>query len=436
MIKDGGDGDDLLRGVFGTPPATETPSLLDRLERDHRWFERRLAARLDPYQRCVTTAIGPRVRGHFRNGQPFSGINFAAQDYLSLTRHPRIIRAGRRALHTYGSHSAGPMQSGGLHPLAIELEHALAAFLGYADVTVTTLGWLAGYAAVTALVGPDDIVLLDSRSNSCLFANARSAGGRVETYRHCSTADAQRMLESLRASNPDAGILLITEAIFPTCSDMPDIAALQRLCRSHGASLMVDVSTDLGAWGERGGGQLQDQYLRGKVDVVVGTFSNTFAALGGFVASNSAALKTHIRCSPGPATQTSGIPPIQAATALEALAVVDSREGDERREMLKHNVLYARYRLAAAGFELGGSCSPSIPVKLGQSDFARLATREIIELGGIVNLLEFPTVPPESCRWRLSMMADHSEADIDEFVVKAALARNRAKLALESYERD
>ena len=136
------------------------------------------------------------------------------------------------------------------------------------------------------------------------------------------------------------------------------------------------------------------------------------------------------------ATQTSGIPPIQAATALEALAVVDSREGDERREMLKHNVLYARYRLAAAGFELGGSCSPSIPVKLGQSDFARLATREIIELGGIVNLLEFPTVPPESCRWRLSMMADHSEADIDEFVVKAALARNRAKLALESYERD
>lgn len=402
----------------------KAPDLLNRWDKVGQWFEARGDVGLDPYQRIVHTGIGTKARGTHRNGVPFSGVNFASQDYLSLSAHPQLVAAACTAAQSMGVHSAGSAALMGNTALSVELERRLADFTGYQHCTVFPIGWAAGYGAVKTLVRKHDHVVIDALAHACLQEAATDATPNVHRVPHLSIAAVERRLERIRRAHQDAGILVVTETLFSMDSDVPDIAGLQALCRRFGATLLVDCAHDLGALGATGRGMLEAQGMVGKVDVLMGSFSKSLASTGGFVASNNSAFKFGLRAACGPSTFTNAMTPLQAAVVSKALDIVSGPEGAERRQKLMSNILRLRGSLAASGFTLLGVPSAIVPTVLGDGAFSRLMTRTAFDHGAIVNLVEHPAVARNGARWRLQVMADHSDEEIDMFCDIAVRARS------------
>ena len=216
--------------------------------------------------------------------------------------------------------------------------------------------------------------------------------------------------------------MVITEGLFSMDSDTPDIGAMQELCREYDAILMVDVAHDLGSLGEDGRGHIGMQKMIGKVDLVMGSFSKTFASNGGFVACKTRAVKEYLRFYSPPCTFSNALSPVQAATVLKAFEIVDSHEGRELRSALMRNVLSLRDELRGAGFDVYGDPSAIVCVKMGSEGLARLVGRRLPELGLIANLVEFPAVPKGQARFRMQVMAKHSPQNITDAVQRLRTA--------------
>jgi glycine C-acetyltransferase len=406
-------------------------NLLDRWNESGEWWQERVEHKLDPYQKYSTSRVGNFIEGAHRDGTAFSGHNFASQDYLSLSSHPALIEAAKSAIDTYGLHSAGSAALMGNTALSVALERRLEAFLGFDDVVVFPIGWAAGYGAVKTLVKATDHVVIDILAHACLQEAARDATDNVHVHSHLNLRAVESRLARIRREDQTNGILVVTETLFSMDSDMPDIAAMQEICNRYEATLLVDCAHDLGALGETGRGKLEDFGLIGKVDVLVGAFSKSFASMGGFVATNNKGFRFALRGQCGPSTFTNAMSPIQAATILGSINIVDSEEGAERRRKLMDNSLRLRAGLEEAGFEVLGKPSAVVPMLIGDILLARLMTRYAVELGGIVNLVEHPAVARNACRWRLQVMADHTEAQIDAMVEIAIKSREMAELHCE-----
>ena len=402
-------------------------NLISRWSALGRWFVERGDAGLDPYQRVASERIGPETRGFLRDGAPFSGVNFASQDYLSLASHPSIVRSAAEAAERFGIHSAGSAALMGNTSLSVALEERLARFLGYEICTLFPIGWAAGYGIIKTLVRESDHVVIDILAHACLQEGARAATANVSRFPHLSTGAVEKRLKRIRDSDPRAGILVVTETLFSMDSDIPDIVALQALCRRYDATLLVDCAHDLGALGERGLGVLHAQGMVGKVDILMGSFSKTFASPGGFVACNDLGLKFALRSSCGPSTFTNAMTPIQAAVIDAALSIIDSQEGNERRARLLANTRLLRDGLSAEGFTVMGQPSAIVPVVLGNASISRLMTKYAAEQGGIVNLVEFPAVARNACRWRMQVMAEHTDKHDRSMVEIAVSARAQAE---------
>ncbi len=407
--------------------ATPTgPDLLARWDGFQDWSDDRLRQGVDPYWKHGAGRVAPEAAMTDRGGTWFEGINLASQDYLSLASHPAIIEAAARTAAEWGVHSAGSIALMGGTALSAALEKRLAGFLGLADCTLFPTGWAAGYGVIRALVRPGDHVVMDALSHACLQEGARNATGHVSLFPHVSSEGVARRLARIRAEAPEAGILVVTEGVFSMDSDTPDLAALQALCRAHGATLLVDVAHDLGALGAGGGGALEEQGMIGLADIVMGSFSKSFASNGGFVASNSRSLKQTLRLFAGPLLFSNAMSPIQTAVVDTALGIVDGAEGAERRERLMANVLRLRGRLESLGFRMLGRPSAIVPVLVGDAALSRLATRHALENGALVNLVEYPAVARNASRWRLQVMADHAPEQLDRFADILANARDWA----------
>ena len=406
--------------------------ILHRFRSQFEWLENRAANGVDPYSKSTAARIGVNAVVKLRDGTSCSGANFASQDYLNLATHAHIHSAAKKAIDTYGVHSAGSAALMGSTELSNLLERRLAGFLGYADCTVFPTGWGAGYGLVKTLIRSEDHIVIDVLAHACLQEGARNATSNVYSFPHCSNAAVRRRLERIRATDTQCGILVLTEGVFSMDSDVPDIEELQAICRRHRATLMIDVAHDLGALGATGRGMLEVQGMAGKVDIVMGSFSKTFASNGGFVATNERSLKLALRYNCGPLTFSNALSPTQAAIVLAALDIVESEEGAERRMRLMENVSNLREGLAAEGFQLLGKPSAIVPVVLGGGAISRLATRYAQENGAIVNLIEYPAVSRNNCRWRLQVMAEHTARQIDELVRIAARAREAAEQYMEN----
>ncbi|MBA3594451.1 MAG: aminotransferase class I/II-fold pyridoxal phosphate-dependent enzyme [Polaromonas sp.] len=389
--------------------------LLDRLQSLTDWANNRLSHEVDANCKATHGRIQPRASAHDRAGRQISGVNFASQDYLSLSSHPQIVAAAQHAAATRGVHSAGSSALMGLTDLTLELEREMAAWLGYNDATVFPTGWGAGYGVIKALVRPTDHVVIDMLAHACLMEGARAATPNVHAFAHLSARGLESRLARVRRDHPDDGIMVVTESLFSMDSDTPDLRHAVRVCQEHGATLVVDCAHDLGCMGADGLGHLAAQGVLGEVDIVMGSFSKTFASNGGFVASSHPALKLALRFLCGPQTYTNAMSPIQAAVVLKALEIVRSDEGRDRRVRLMDNINYLRSQLADCGFVTLGAPSPIVPTMLGDSALSRLVCGETLRAGALVNLVEYPAVSRNTSRLRLQVMADHSEADIDEF---------------------
>jgi glycine C-acetyltransferase len=300
------------------------------------------------------------------------------------------------------------------------------------EVVLYPTGWAAGFGVIKGLVRSADHVVMDMLSHSCLQEGAHAATNNIHLFRHLDNEYCRNILTKIRSKDKDNGILVVTEGLFSMDSDTPDLGALQSLCHEFNATLVVDVAHDLGCLGNDGRGHLGIQNMLGKVDLVMGSFSKTFASNGGFVACKSRAVKEYLRFYSAPATFSNALSPVQAATIMKTFEIVDSAEGRQQREALMANILSLRHQLREAGLEYYGDPSAIVCVKMGTEGLARLVSKRLPELGLIANLVEFPAVPKGAARIRMQVMANHTEQNIADAVQVLKTARQQAELELEA----
>lgn len=261
-----------------------------------------------------------------------------------------------------------------------------------------------------------------------------AATRNVHLHGHLDIDSARRHLNRIRARDAKNAILVVTESLFSMDSDTPDIAALQDLCREYKATLLIDVAHDLGNLGEDGRGHLGLQHMLGQVDIVMGSFSKTFAANGGFVACNSLAVREYLKYYSAPQTFSNALSPVQSAVVLKAFGIVESAEGRSLRTQLMTNVRSLRGALHQAGFEVIGAPSAIVPVMMRAEGLARLVASRLPGLGVVANLVEYPAVAKGSARFRMQVMARHSRQNIDDLVGRLRTAYDEAQLAFGLYQ--
>lgn len=408
--------------------APEGANLIGRTDAFYDWQNLRREHDLWPYARSTETAPKSRTEARSDNGVAFSGINFASQDYLSLSSHPAIKAAATDAIRQYGVHSAGSAALLGNTANSLKLERAISQFLRGREVVLYPTGWAAGYGSVQGFVRANDHVVMDILSHSCLQEGAQRSTQNVHYHGHLNIEALTRKLERIRATDKENGILVVTESLFSMHSDTPDIGALRAACDTHNATLLVDCAHDLGSIGEDGLGHLGLQNMLDAADIIIGSFSKTFASNGGFVAVRRRATAEYLRYYSATTTFSNALSPVQAATVLAALDIVRSDEGVALRRKLMANILYLRSEMTKAGLETLGDPSPIVPVRVGIEAVGRFASRHLSSLGGIANLVEYPAVPQGGARFRFQVMASHDKADIDQVVKITSQAMRAADL--------
>ncbi|HTO27541.1 MAG TPA: pyridoxal phosphate-dependent aminotransferase family protein [Devosia sp.] len=417
-----------LRGSlrdFRSPPGSD---LISRVSGFYEWQNLRREHDLWPYTRSTSSAPQARCEARSDTGTAFSGINFASQDYLSLSSHPAIKAAAIKAIGEYGVHSAGSAALLGNTTNSLLLEQGLSQFLGGREIVLYPTGWAAGYGSVQGFVRANDHIVMDILAHSCLQEGAKAATPNIHYHGHLNLEAMTRKLERIRASDKDHGILVVTESLFSMHSDTPDLLAIRALCDTYGATLLVDCAHDLGSIGEDGLGHLGLQNALGAADIIIGSFSKTFASNGGFIAVKDRATAEYLKCYSATHTFSNALSPVQAATVLCALDIVRSEEGRLLRRKLMDNILHLRAEMTRAGLEVLGYPSPIVPVRLGLEGVGRFASRHLMAMGGIANLVEYPAVPQGGARFRFQVMASHTSDDIDQVVAILASAMREADL--------
>ena len=410
------------------------PDLLGRVDRFFRWQDLRRQHRLWSYSRSTEDAPGTFCAARDDTGARFSGINFGSQDYLSLGSHPAIKDAAKEAIDEYGVHSAGAPAFLGSTRYSLALERTIADFLGMQHTVLFPTGWAAGFGVIRGLVRPSDHVVIDALAHSCLQEGAAAATRNVHSHRHLDVDSARRHLTRIRSHDTENAILVVTESLYSMDSDTPDIAALQDLCREFRATLVVDAAHDLGNLGDDGRGHLGLQQMLGRVDIVMGSFSKTFASNGGFVACNSPAVREYLKFYCSPQMFSNALAPAQAATVLKAFDIVTSSEGGALRAQLMANIRYLRTTLDQAGFEVLGEPSAIVPVLMHAEGLARLVARRLPTLGLVANLVEYPAVAKGSARFRFQVMAKHSRRDIDDAVDRLRTAYRESQILFGAHQ--
>jgi 7-keto-8-aminopelargonate synthetase-like enzyme len=384
------------------------------------WHDSRVAHGGFPFYKRLLSASGPEATVRHLDGTVVAGINFASQDYLGLAGHPEVRAAAVAAIERYGVHSAGAPVLAGSLDLADQLESVVGDHLRTPYVTLYPTGWAAGYGIVRGLVRDTDHVVIDQLAHNCLQEGAAVSTRNLHVFRHLDLAHARLKLAAIRARDPHSGILVAIESLFSMDSDSPDIEGFQAACREFGALLVVDVAHDLGSLGPQGTGQLGLQNMLGKVDLVMGSFSKTFASNGGFVATHRREIRDYLRYVSPPATFSSALSPVQLAVALSTFGLVRSAEGERRRRTLMAAVQVLRAGLARREMDVMGAPSPIVPILIGRDDVAREAARLLSRAGVLANLIEYPAVSRATARFRLQVMCSHDPEACESAAMRVA----------------
>jgi 7-keto-8-aminopelargonate synthetase-like enzyme len=405
--------------------------LIARVGNFYEWQRLRRSQGLWPYSKATEQAPLAVTAARDDSGLRFSGLNFATQDYLGLSSHPEIKEVAKAVVDEYGVHSAGSSALAGNTKYSLLLEQTISEFLSLEHTVLYPTGWAAGYGVIKGLVRPNDHVVLDGLAHACLQEGAYSATSNVHLHGHLSIDSVRRHLKRIRAKDAENGIMVVTESLFSMDSDSPDLRVMQELCREYDATLMVDVAHDLGAMGQSGRGFIGMQGMSGQIDIVMGSFSKTFASNGGFVACNSPAVKQYLKFYGCSATFSNALSPVQAATVTKAFEIVKSGKGEQLRWQLLKRVVQMRDALTAAGLSVVGDPSAIVPVLVGDEALARMVSRRLPELEVIANLVEYPAVAKGNARFRLQMMPSHTDENVMELVARLRAA---VDLTLPEYE--
>jgi 8-amino-7-oxononanoate synthase len=336
-------------------------------------------------------------------------------NYLGLTFNPDCITAGVAALQSQGTGTTGSRMANGSYAAHGALEAELADFFQCPNAMVFSTGYAANLGVLTALLGKDDIVLLDSDAHASLYDGCRMSGAAIYRFKHNDMQSLERRLARLedRASR----CLIVVEGMYSVLGDCAPLAEIVALKERFGASLLVDEAHSLGVFGERGRGVAEAQGVLDEVDFIVGTFSKSLGAMGGFCASKHDELGL-FRYVSRPFMFTASPSPAVMATTREALHQLRTRP--DLRETLWSNARRLYSGLQNLGFELGPEISPVVAVRCHDRESALSNWNKLLEAGVYVNMMLPPATPGGASFLRCSISAAHTSEQIDTIIKKFA----------------
>lgn len=360
-----------------------------------------MAAGLYPYFIPLDGSEGTEVTA---NGRRI--IMIGSNNYLGLTTHPKVRAAAIAGVEQYGTSCTGSRFLNGTLKLHQELEARLAAFVGKESALVFSTGMQVNLGAISALVGPKDFVIVDKDNHASIVDGCLLSMGQMKRFRHGDLKHLERILEKLPA---DAGKLVIVDGVFSMGGDIADLSGLVPICQKYGARLYVDDAHSLGVLGN-GRGTAAHFGLTDEVDLIMGTFSKSFASVGGFIAGDDDIIH-YIQHHARALIYSASLPPSNAMAVMAALEIMENEP--EHVEQLWDNGTKMLNGLNSLGFNTGNTQTPIIPVIIGETDPMLLTWKLLFERGLYTNPVLPPAVPPGQAMLRTSYMATHTEEQLD-----------------------
>ena len=365
------------------------------------------AAGVYPYFRAISSEQDPEV---IINGRRV--LMFGSNCYTGLVNDPRIKEAAIEATRKYGTGCAGSPFLNGTLDLHKELEAAIADYIGKEDVMIYSTGFEVNLGVVSTLTGREDYIIWDEQDHASIIEGRRLSFSRQFKYRH---NDMDSLEKQLQRCDPDKLKLIVTDSVFFMEGDVANVPEIVRLAEKYGAAVMVDEAHGIGVFGEGGRGVCHHYGVADKVDLIMGTFSKSFASLGGFIATDKE-ITNYLRHHSRSYIFTASITPASTAAALKALEIMKTEP--EIQKALWRNTNLALDGFRKAGFEIGNTSTPIIPLYVRDNFKTFAITRDLLEEGVFVNPVVSPAVAPHDTLIRFSLMATHTPEQVEEALHK------------------
>lgn len=369
-----------------------------------------------PYFRCIESGQNTEVMmsGH-------KVLMFGSNSYLGLTNHPKVIEAAVEATRKYGTGCAGSRFLNGTLDLHLALERELAEFVGKEEAIIYSTGFQVNLGVVSCLTGRNDYILCDELDHASIVEGRRLSFSNAVKFKH---NDMEGLEKELQKCDPDAIKLIVVDGVFSMEGDIANLPEIVRLKKKYNASIMVDEAHGLGVLGKQGRGTCDHFGVTKDIDLIMGTFSKSLAAIGGFIASDSSVIN-FLRHNSRSYIFSASNTPAATAAAREALHIM--KEEPERIQHLWDVTNYALKNFRELGFEIGNTSTPIIPLYVRDMDKTFMVTTMLFDEGVFVNPVVPPACSPNDTLIRFSLMATHTKEQVDfaiEKLVKCFKALN------------
>jgi 8-amino-7-oxononanoate synthase len=359
-----------------------------------------------PYFRPLSETEGTEV---VVNGQRL--IMIGSNNYLGLTTHPKVRQAAIDAITHYGTSCTGSRFLNGTLEIHKELERRLARFLGKEAALIFGTGYQSNLGAITALMGSDDIAVCDKEVHACIVDAVKMAGCKMKRWKHNDLEDLERVLKECQIDSPKAGLMVIVDGVYSMGGDLAPVPEIVELCKKYNARFFVDDAHGLGVMGQGGRGTHYHFNRVNEVDLIMGTFSKSFASLGGVIAGSQDVID-YIQHHARSLIFSASMPPANVATVLACLDVIEEDPSYVAR--VHQQAGKARDGLRQIGYNVGESVTPIIPINIGNEMHTVFMWQALFNNGVYTNPVLPPGVPPNKSLLRTSYMATHTDEQIEK----------------------
>lgn len=350
-------------------------------------------------------------------------IMAGSNNYLGLVNHPKVKEAAAEAARKFGSGCTGSRFLNGTLDLHLELEARLAKFVKKEAAQVFSTGFQTNLGAISSLVGKSDGIFIDRQDHASIVDGCRLSFGKLYKFAHNDMDDFERVATNVRNMNSRGGLMVVVDGVFSMEGDIVNLPRLVEVAKRFGIRVLVDDAHGIGVMGETGAGTAEHFGLNDQVDLIMGTFSKSFASLGGFVAGD-AKVVDYIKHTARSLIFSASIPPANAAAVLAALDIIESEP--ERRQHLWKNARRMKMEFDRLGFNTGHSATPIVPIVIGADLDAFAFWKDLFDNGVFTNPVISPAVPPGQAMIRTSYTATHTDEQLDR-VVEVIAKVGRAK---------
>ena len=343
-------------------------------------------------------------------------LMFGSNSYLGLTNHPKVKEAAKAAINKYGTGCAGSRFLNGTLDIHIQLEEKLARFVNKEGALCFSTGFQVNLGVVSILAGRHDYLLLDELDHASIIEGSRLSFSKVLKFAH---NDMDALKNKLKFCHKDHIKLIVVDGVFSMEGDIINLPEVVKLAEHYGASIMVDDAHSLGVLGKNGSGTASHFGLTDKVDLIMGTFSKSFASLGGFIAADKEVIN-YIKHNSRTMIFSASMTPASTATVLASIEIMENEP--ERIKHLWDLTALALSGFKSAGFDTGKSETPIIPLFIRDDIKALQLTQILLAEGVFVNPVVSPAVPKEDCLIRYSLMATHTKEQVEISIDKITQA--------------